>query len=140
MIDHAHTINATENILKFIKPFVEKRLIVVLGCAGGRYKEKRKTIGKLVLKYADITIFTSDDPRTEDPNVIINEMIGNNKKNNKKYYCIIDRKKALEKAFELGMEDDFILVLGRGRDKIMHLKDRDVIHNDYDEILKILSN
>lgn len=139
MIDHAHTINATKNILKFIKGFKKGRLITVLGCAGNRYKEKRNIIGQMALKYSDIVIFTMDDPYDEDPNEIIDEMLKNNKRK-KKYYRIVNRKLALEKAISLAKINDFVLVLGRGRDEIMHLGKQNIIHNDYIELKKILSN
>lgn len=138
MIDHAHTKNSIKNILKFVRNFKKNRLIVVLGCAGGRYKEKRGKIGKLALKYADITIFTSDDPRDEDPNKIIDDMLNGNCLFNKKYYRIIDRKMALKKAIKLVEEDDIILVLGRGRDNIMHLNGYDIEFNDYIELKKLI--
>lgn len=137
MIDHAHTVNATKNILKFVHRFKMKRLIIVVGCAGGRYQEKRKVIGNLVLKYADIVIFTTDDPRDEDPNKIIDDMLFNNNFR-KKYYRIIDRKLALKKAIRLARDFDIVLVLGRGRDSVMHFKDKDIYHSDYQELKKIL--
>ena len=139
MIDHAHTINATRSILKFVKRVKKGRLITILGCAGNRYKEKRSIIGKIALKYSDIVIFTMDDPYDEEPNKIIDEMLKRNRFSFKKYYRIVDRKKALEKAIELAKSKDFVLVLGRGRDKVMHLKNKDIIHNDYIELKKILS-
>ena len=138
MIDHAHTENAILNILKFVKKFKKNRLIVVLGCAGGRYKEKRSKIGKIVLKQADITIFTSDDPRDEDPNKIIDDMLKGNCTFNKEYYRIIDRKMALKKALRLVEDDDIILVLGRGRDSVMHLNGHDIEFNDYIELKKLI--
>lgn len=139
MLDHAHTVNATRNILQFLKKFVKKRLIVVLGCAGERYREKRKVIGKLVLKYADIVIFTSDDPRSENVNTIIKEMLAGKKYINKNYYCIVNRLDALKKAISLANDQDFVLVLGRGRDNIMHLKDKDVLFSDYDELINLIN-
>ena len=138
MIDHAHTACATKNILRFVNNFKKRRLIVVVGCSGESYKEKRKVIGKFVLKYRDIVIFTMDDPREEDPNKIIEDMLKSKRYYRKKYYKIIDRKLALKKAIRIAEEDDFILVLGRGRDSIMHLKEGDIIHSDYDELKKIL--
>ena len=138
MIDHAHTENAIKNILKFVNKFKKNRLIVVLGCAGGRYKEKRSKIGKLVLKYADITIFTSDDPRDENPNKIIDDMLKGKCTFKKEYYRIIDRKMALKKAIRLVEDDDIILVLGRGRDSVMHLNGHDIEFNDYLELKKLI--
>lgn len=138
MIDHAHTENAIRNVLKFVRQFKKNRLIVVLGCAGDRYQEKRKVIGKLVLKYADIVIFTSDDPRDENPKKIIDEMLGKNKFTRKKYYRIINRRLALEKALKIKEDDDIILVLGRGRDNIMHMDGYDIEFNDYLELKELI--
>ena len=130
--------NIIAPILKFVKKFKKNRLIVVLGCAGGRYKEKRSRIGKIVLKYADIVIFTSDDSRDEDPNKIIDDMLKGNCTFYKEYYRIIDRRLALKKAIRLVEDDDIILVLGRGRDSIMHLNGYDIEFNDYIELKKLI--
>ena len=138
MIDHAHTENAIRNILQFMNNFKKNRLIVVLGCAGGRYKEKRKKIGKLALNYADVVIFTSDDPRDENPNTIIDDMLRGNITFNKEYYRIINRKLALKKAIRMKEDDDIILVLGRGRDSIMHLNGYDIEFSDYEELKKLI--
>lgn len=138
MLDHAHTINAVKNILEFVSKFKKNNLIVVLGCAGGRYKEKREIIGQISFEYADKIIFTSDDPRDENPSDIMNDMLGKNK-HNKEYYCIEERKLALKKAVEIAQKDDFILVLGRGRDEAMYLNGYVAKHNDYEELMKILN-
>lgn len=138
MLDHAHTENATRNILKFVKRFKKNRLIVIVGCAGERYKEKRNKIGRLVLKYSDIVIFTSDDSRNEKTNDIIDDMLKGNWILKKEYYRIIERKLALKKAIEIANDDDIILVLGRGRDNIMHINSGDILFNDYDELKKLL--
>jgi len=139
MIDHAHTINAVKSILEFVSGFKKNNLIVVLGCAGGRYKGKREIIGKISFEHADKIIFTSDDPRTEDPNEIINDMIGDNH-SDKEFYSIVDRKMALKKAISLAEKDDFVLVLGRGRDESMYMNGYVDIHNDYKELKNILNN
>ena len=125
MIDYAHTINATKNILKFVKKYSKKRIITVVGCAGGRYKEKRSLIGKLVLKHSHLVIFTSDDPRNEKPSDIINDMISKSKKTN--YYRIIDREEAVTLALRIATNKDIVLLLGKGRDNYM------AIGNDYIE-------
>ena len=98
VIDYAHTEESTRNVLKFYKRF-NKNIITILGSAGGRYKDKRKKIGKIVLKYSKLVIFTMDDPRYENPNNIIKEMINNSKKKN--YIIEIDRSIAIEKAIKL---------------------------------------
>ena len=137
MLDHAHTINATKSILKFIKKFNKGRIITVVGCAGNRYKNKRHLIGKIVNKYSDIIIYTEDDPRWENVEDIILEMKNFFGKKNE-YYEIINRDLAIEKAISIAKKDDIILILGRGRDEIMHLKDKDIIFNDYDVVMQKL--
>lgn len=128
MIDYAHTINATDNILKFVKKYSNKNIITVVGCAGGRYKEKRKLIGKIVLKYSKLVVFTSDDPRWEKPFDIINDMIGKSRKKN--YYRIVDRKEALSLALKIATKDDIVLVLGKGQDNYMVIKDDYIEYSD----------
>ena len=137
MLDHAHTINATLNILKFINKFKKGRIITIVGCAGSRYQKKRKIIGKIVNKYSDICLYTSDDPREEKVSKIIKEMLSFYKKK-KEYYIIEKREEAIEKALSIVQKDDIILVLGRGRDNIMHVQNKDIIYSDYDTIISKL--
>ena len=132
MIDYAHTINATLNILKFVKKYSHKNIITVVGCAGGRYQEKRSIIGKYVLKYSKLVIFTSDDPRNEDPNVIIDEMIGTSKKEN--YYRIINREEAVKLALSICNKNDIVLILGKGRDKYMAVGNSYIPYSDIEVI------
>ena len=120
VIDYAHTEESTRNVLKFYKRF-NKNIITILGSAGGRYKDKRKRIGKIVLKYSKLVIFTMDDPRYENPNNIIKEMINNSKKKN--YIIEIDRSIAIEKAIKLS-KNSIILILGKGCDNYMAIKNK----------------
>ena len=135
VLDYAHTTNATYNVLKFFSKF-KKNIITVVGCAGGRYKEKRKEIGKIVLKYSKLVIFTSDDPRFEDPNQIINEMLETKTKKN--YVKIIDREEAIRYAISKTKKDGVVLILGKGRDNYMLVEDKKIPYSDYDTVLKIL--
>ena len=132
IIDYAHTINATLNILKFVRKYSLKRIITVVGCAGGRYKEKRGIIGKYVLRYSHLVIFTMDDPRNEDVNDIINDMLSKTRKKN--YYKITDRKEAIKLALNIALKDDIILILGKGRDNYMAINNEYVAYNDMDII------
>ncbi len=135
LIDYAHTTNATLNVLKFIKKY-NKNIITVVGCAGDRYKEKRNEIGRMVLKYSKLVIFTMDDPRFEDPEMIIKEMIGSSK--NKNYEIIIDRKKAIEESFSKIKKNGIILILGKGCDNYMALLDKKVDYSDYDTVFDLI--
>lgn len=137
MIDYAHTENATLNVLKFLKKF-NKNIITVVGCAGDRYKEKRKKIGSIVLKYSKFVIFSMDDPRYEDPKKIIKEMINNKK--NKNYNIIIDRKEAIKKAIQIAKEKDIILILGKGTDNYMAINDKKIFYSDYNTVFELIKN
>ena len=138
VLDYAHTTNATYNVLKYFAKF-NKNIITVVGCAGDRYKEKRKEIGSLVLKYSKLVVFTMDDPRYEEPLDIIEEMIVKSKKKN--YLKIIDRKEALNYAIR-NFPNDLILILGKGRDDYMAINNEKIPYSDYEtikEILKIIN-
>lgn len=135
VIDYAHTEESTKNVLKFYKKF-NNNIITIVGCAGERYKDKRKEIGRLVLKYSKLVIFTMDDPRFEDPNNIIKEMINNSNKKN--YLIELNRKKAIEKAIELA-NNSIILILGKGCDNYMAINDKKYFYNDYQATFDILN-
>ena len=135
ILDYAHTFNGIKNILDSVCNY--KNIITVTGAAGGREKEKRKNIGKLILEKSDLCIFTMDDPRYEDPNDIIDQMVGERVGN---YYRIIDRKLAIEKALSLATKDSVVLILGKGRDNYMAIGDKKVPYCDYDVIKNFYLN
>ena len=136
-IDYAHTTNATLNVLKYFYKY-NKNIITIVGCAGDRYKEKRKKIGSIVLKYSKLVIFTSDDPRYEDVNNIIDEMLSVTEKTN--YIKILDRKSAIKYAMDIHRKKDLILVLGKGRDNYMLINDKKIEYSDYDTIMELLNS
>ena len=128
IIDYAHTINATNEVLKYVKKYSKRKIITIVGCAGDRYKEKRSIIGKIVLKYSDKVFFTMDDPRWEDANDIIKEMIGKSKKKN--YEIIINREDAIKKALDITNNKYLVLILGKGRDNYLIVKDKKIKYSD----------
>ena len=128
ILDYAHTINGIENILNTFKDY--DRIITVTGCAGGREHEKRPIIGNIVMSKSDISIFTMDDPRFENVDTIIDEMVGENKD----YIRIIDREEAINYALSIASIGDVVLILGKGRDNYMAIGDKKVKYNDYDVI------
>ncbi|MBR3661607.1 MAG: UDP-N-acetylmuramoyl-L-alanyl-D-glutamate--2,6-diaminopimelate ligase [Bacilli bacterium] len=127
VIDYAHTESATKNILKFYKKY--GKIITIVGCAGERYKAKRKEIGRLVLNNSKYVIFTSDDPRYEKVEDIIKEMIGKNKKKN--YFIIKDRELAIKKGISLCKKNYILLILGKGCDNYMLIEDKKIPFSDY---------
>ena len=132
MLDYAHATDALDKILTYLNEVKKGRIITVTGSAGGRETEKRPDMGKIVLDKSDYVIFTMDDPRYEDVNKIIYDLIKNSKNTN--YERIIDRKEAIYKALSLAKEGDIILIAGKGRDNYMALKNEYVPYCDYDVI------
>lgn len=134
ILDYAHTINATKEVLEYIRGICKKNIITVVGCAGKRDKSKRSVIGKIVSDISDYCIFTSDDPRYEKPIDIINEMIKDIDKNN--YEIIINRKKAIKEALKMARKNDYVVILGKGMDEYMAYKNKYKKYSDY----KVIKN
>ena len=136
ILDYAHTTYATSEVLKFVNKVKRGNIITVVGCAGGRYKEKRKEIGKIVSEESDIAIFTMDDPRYEKIEDIFKDMLEDVETDN--VLTIKNRKKAIKKAFALASDNDIVLILGKGKDNYMAIKNKHKKYNDYNVIKKIL--
>ena len=132
ILDYAHTTDALDNILTFLDMVKETRIITVTGSAGGREKSKRPGMGKVVLEKSDYVIFTMDDPRFEDPNKIIDDLVSGSDKTN--YERIVDRKKAIYKALDIAEAKDIVLIAGKGRDDYMAIDDKYLPYCDYDVI------
>ena len=130
LLDYAHTINGIRTILDTFQDY--HRVIVVTGAAGGREKEKRPVIGKMIIEKSDIAIFTMDDPRNEDVNDIINQMVGEEKD----YIRISHREEAIFYALSIASKGDIVLILGKGRDNYMAIGNEKVPYCDYDVIEK----
>jgi UDP-N-acetylmuramoyl-L-alanyl-D-glutamate--2,6-diaminopimelate ligase len=130
--DYAHTPDALENILKSLKKIKRNKIIVVFGAGGDRDKTKRPKMGKIAEEYADIIILTSDNPRSEDPKAII-EDIKSGMDMKKETLEIIDREEAIKEAIKMAKPEDIVLIAGKGHetyqiigDKIYHFDDSDV--------------
>ena len=132
VLDYAHTPDAFSKLYDLLTKVKKNRLITVTGSAGGREHEKRPDMGKLVLDKSDYVIFTMDDPRNEDVNSIIDDLVSSSDKTN--YERIIDRKEAIYKAFDMALENDIILVAGKGTDNYMALGNEYVPYCDLDVI------
>lgn len=118
IVDYAHTPAALENLLLSVrKNSSYKRIITVFGCGGDRDKTKRSIMGRLSQCLSDLSIITSDNPRTENPMNIINDIICGINKELNNYTVIPDRKEAIEYAIELANEDDVVVIAGKGHEK-----------------------
>lgn len=114
IVDYAHTPDSLENVLQTITEFSKRRIFVVVGCGGDRDKSKRPLMANIAVKYADQAIFTSDNPRTENPTSILKDMTAHLKEAN--YEVIEDRKQAIFRAVDLANDDDIILIAGKGHE------------------------
>lgn len=138
IIDYAHTPDGLENILTTAKAFTKGKLIAIFGCGGDRDKVKRPQMGKIGIDIADLAIITSDNPRSEDPISIIEDIKAGLDKDN--YIIIENRYEAIKKAIELAEKDDVIVIAGKGHETYQILKDK-TIHFDEREVVKdILDN
>ncbi len=143
-IDQAHTPEAIEKVYKTLTSIKQGNLIVVLGSAGGgRDKWKRPVIGELAQDYGDIIILTNEDPFWEDPESIINDILkGIEKKDNllktNKLFKIINRGKAIEKAFEIANKKDIIAITGKGSEPCIVEKGKKIPWKDKEKVKKIL--
>ena len=138
VLDYAHTPDAFRHILPFLKMTKEGRLITLTGSAGGRDRGKRPEIGRLVTEYSDLVIFTADDPRMEDVNGIIDDLVSESKKRN--FIRIPDRKKAIAEALRMAQAGDTVLVAGKGRDNYMALGEEYIPYSDYETIESYFHN
>lgn len=115
IIDFAHTPNSVINVLSSLKEFTNHKITVVIGCGGNRDVSKRSIIANIALKFADKVIFTMDNPRNEDPNNIILDMVKDLPKG--KYDVVLDRKNAIIKALSESQFDEVIAILGKGSER-----------------------
>lgn len=122
VVDYAHTPDAIENVLKSLSAVAKGNVISVLGAGGDRDRSKRGPMGKAALAYSKHVIFTSDNPRSEEPHSIIYDMLGDSIKQN--YTLCIDREIAIEKALKMAKPNDVVIVLGKGHEKIQVVKNK----------------
>ena len=132
VLDYAHTPDALYKILSYLNKIKEGRIITITGSAGGREKGKRPLMGKIVLEQSDFVIFTMDDPRNENVDDIIDDLIGKRKDDH--YIRIIDREKAIRKALDMAQKNDIVFIAGKGRDTYMAVKDQYLPYCDYDVV------
>ena len=114
IVDYAHTPDAVENVIKSVKELNPDNIYTIIGCGGNRDKKKRPIMGDIATSLSDYVIFTSDNPRYEDPNIIIEDMICGLDRDN--YEIEIKRQKAIIRGIQLLNKNDILLVLGKGHE------------------------
>ncbi len=139
IIDYAHTPDAVEKVLKTINQIKKKNssIITIIGCGGDRDKEKRPLIGKIAVNLSNYTIFTSDNPRNENPADIILDMHKKIDSKVDKINTIIDRKEAINHAYSLTKNDDIIVILGKGHESYQEINLQKFYFNDLDVIKEV---
>lgn len=159
-VDFAHSPDALEKLLKTLKPFAKKteteaerigynnnltdrftvggRLILVFGCPGDRDREKRPMMGKIAAELADEIIVTTDDPHTEDPQKIIDEVLIGISHYASRITRYLDRKQAIEKALSLAIPRDIVVIAGRGHEKYQDFNGKKVTIDDRDVVREFL--
>lgn len=116
MIDYAHSPESLQNILQAVKSYTRGKVISVFGCGGDRDSGKRPIMGEISGKIADFTFITSDNPRTEDPTKIVEQIEEGMKKTKGKYTVIIDRTEAIKEAIKMATKRDIIVLAGKGHE------------------------
>lgn len=122
MIDYAHNAMSLESLLTTIKEYDPKRLVCLFGCGGNRSKLRRYEMGEISSNLADLTVVTSDNPRFEEPEDILKDIITGVKKGKGEYIAIIDRKEAIKYCIENAREGDVIILAGKGHEDYQEIK------------------
>lgn len=133
-VDYAHTPDALKRVLDSLKEVTEGDIICVFGCGGDRDKGKRPIMGEVSTNLADFTIVTSDNPRSENPQAIIDEIISGAKKDN--FKIEVDRRKAIEEAVAMAKPRDSVLIAGKGHERFQTVGD---VRKPFDD-RKVLSS
>ena len=134
LIDYAHTPDAIENVLRAVEETAQGRVGILFGCGGDRDRTKRPKMGKISSELADYMIITSDNPRTEEPEAIINDILEGVKGTETPYTVITDRREAIKYAIEHAQKDDIIILAGKGHETYQivgktkrHMDEREIV-------------
>ena len=122
MIDYAHNAMALESLLLTLRDYHPERIVTVFGCGGNRSKTRRYEMGEVAGRLSDFTIITSDNPRFEEPQAIIDDIIIGMEKTDGSYIAICDRKEAIKYAIEHGRPGDVIILAGKGHETYQEIK------------------
>lgn len=149
MVDYAHKPDALEKILRAAREFTPKKLIVVFGCGGDRDASKRAPMGEIAVKLADLVVVTSDNPRSEDPGKIMEDiLVGCRRAENfiplsqrgqNRIFAESDRAKAIRIALHVARKGDTVLLAGKGHEQVQIFQDRVVRFSDHDAAVKELA-
>jgi UDP-N-acetylmuramoyl-L-alanyl-D-glutamate--2,6-diaminopimelate ligase len=138
VVDYAHTPAALFAALNAVREHCVGKLICVFGCGGNRDAGKRSQMGEIASRYSDHAVITSDNPRNEKPQDIIDEIISGCV-NKDSYTVIVDRKQAIEYALQMASANDAVLIAGKGHEKYQYIKDQKLAFDDVEIAAKQLA-
>jgi UDP-N-acetylmuramoyl-L-alanyl-D-glutamate--2,6-diaminopimelate ligase len=130
LVDYAHTPDSVENVLRVARPLTECRLIAVIGCGGDRDRAKRPLMGEAATRFADLTVVTSDNPRSEDPEAIIAEIVPGARRGGGRFVVEPDRRRAIHTALAEAGAGDLVVIAGKGHETGQEFRDRTVPFDD----------
>ncbi len=136
IIDYAHTEDAIFKVINCVKEYTKGKIYCIIGCGGNRQKSKRPIMAYYATSLSDYCILTSDNPRFEDANDIIEDMKTGIFKDN--YEVIVDRYKAIKRGIELLRSNDSLLILGKGHENYQIIKDKKFHHDDKECVMEII--
>ena len=139
IIDFAHNYHGLRNILGNLRNFTSHKIITVFGHGGEKYNKVRATMGEVIGTYSDYIVITADNPKSEDPMEIAQEIERGVKKTDKDYIIITDRVKAIKHALEKAEEGDVVLIAGKGPENEQIYHNRAIHHNDEEVVRNILT-
>lgn len=138
VVDYAHTPDAVEKIINAFTENKKGRVITIVGCGGDRDPKKRPIMGRIAAENSDYVVFTSDNPRTEDPQTIMDNILAGVSTNN--YEVELDRRKAIKKALDMIEKDDVVLILGKGHEDYQIIGHEKIHLDDAEEVRKYIEN
>lgn len=139
LIDYAHSPDGLENVLSSLRETAKKRIITVFGCGGDRDRTKRPKMGKIVGELADVAVVTSDNPRTEDPDAIIQDVLAGMDGCKARVKAITNRTEAIRYALSIAKADDMVLLAGKGHETYQILGTEKVHYDEREVVAQILS-
>lgn len=139
-VDYAHTPDGLNNVLKTVREFTTGRIITVFGCGGDRDRGKRPQMGAIAASLSDALVITSDNPRGEEPQRIIDDIVAGTHQGKAECVVELDRRNAIERALKMAKRDDFVVVAGKGHETYQIFKDRTVHFDDREVVRECLEN
>ncbi len=121
LVDYAHTPDGLENVIRSVRDLCKGRIITVFGCGGDRDPIKRPIMGRIGVELSDVAVITSDNPRTEDPDAIIEDVLAGVTPEMGQYITIADRRQAIRHAMDMAQENDIIILAGKGHENYQEI-------------------